>query len=434
MRIIPVITAILVAALLYGLIIERDKVLTFAKELSPVQTEGADAPDTPVAEVAPPAEAPAIDGVRVFAVHSEAQEIDSAVVLRGETEAMRQVDVQAETSGSVISDPIRRGSFVEAGQVLCQIDPGTRTATLDEVLARLAEAEAQRPQFEARIPEAQAQLAGASAALEEAQINANAAKQLSADGYASETRVKATQAAVRSAEASVSSAEAGLKSAAAGLDSLEASIQSARAAVLRAETDIERLTIRAPFAGVLESDTAELGSLLQSGMGSATCATIIQLDPIKLVGYVPETEIGRVTLGARAGARMTDGTTVVGDVTFVSRSADPLTRTFRVDITVDNSDLAIRDGQTAEIAIAAAGAKAHLLPQSSLTLNDEGELGVRTLEANNTVKFIPVNLLRDTRQGVFVSGLPDRVNIITVGQEYVIDGVTVAPTYEEVTQ
>jgi multidrug efflux system membrane fusion protein len=152
------------------------------------------------------------------------------------------------------------------------------------------------------------------------------------------------------------------------------------------------------------------------------------------VGFVPESDVARVTPGVSAGARLVSGREVTGQVTFVSRSADPLTRTFRVELTVANEDLAIRDGQTAEIAIAAEGAPAHLLAQSTLTLDDDGRLGVRSVAEDDTVAFLPVTLLRDTREGVWVTGLPETVDVITLGQEYVTDGVRVAPSFEEILQ
>ena len=100
-----------------------------------------------------------------------------------------------------------------------------------------------------------------------------------------------------------------------------------------------------------------------------------------------------------------------------------------MEIDVPNPDLSIRDGQTAEIAIAAAGVEAHLLPQSALTLNDDGTLGVRMINAENTVEFAAVDLLRDTPQGIWVTGLPAQANVIVMGQEYVTAGVTVTPTF-----
>lgn len=406
MKLIPLITALLVTAFLYFLVFERDELLAFA------QTNTA---DTDVAEQEPAetaAEPPKT--IRVFAMKSIARQIDSAVILRGQTEAARSVEVRAQTSGQIVSDPLRKGNYVNAGQLLCEIDVGTREATFAEATARLSEANA-------RVPEAKARLDEAIARLDEAKINDNAAAKLSAGGFASETRVASAQAAVRAAEAAVAAAKSGLQSTGAG-------IQSAEAAIASVQKDIDRLKITAPFEGLLETDTAELGSLLQPG---TLCATILQLDPIKLVGFVPETEVDRVEIGALAGARLAGGQEAQGRVTFLSRSADQTTRTFRVEIQVPNKDLTIRDGQTAEIIVAADGAMAHLLPQSALTLNDDGDLGVRTVNAESQAQFAALTLLRDTSEGVWVSGLPNEANVITVGQEYVIDGVAVIPTYEE---
>ncbi|SNR26990.1 efflux RND transporter periplasmic adaptor subunit [Puniceibacterium sediminis] len=437
MRVIPILTALIVAVVLYAVVIERDRLMQFAREMSPLGDETTEMQETsPTETVAEEtsADEPASGVVGVMALHSVAQEVDSAVVLRGETQALRAVDVQAETSGKVISDPLRKGTFVEKGQVLCKLDPGTSLADLAEAQGKLSEARARIPETEARIPEAVARVEEARALLQEAQINENAATKLSEGGFASDTRVAGAQAGKRSAEAAVSSAEAGLKAAQSGMQGVDAAIQSAEAAVARAQTEIDRLTIHAPFSGVLETDTAELGSLMQSQGGSALCATILQLDPIKLVGFVPELSVGRVEVGAPTRARLTEGGTIEGQVTFLSRSADSVTRTFRVEITVPNPDLALRAGQTAEIAIQAEGAPAHLVPQSALTLNDDGVLGVRTVDAEGLAEFMPVEVMRDTTQGVLLTGLPDSVNIITVGQEYVTDGVPVAPSYEDVIQ
>ena len=152
----------------------------------------------------------------------------------------------------------------------------------------------------------------------------------------------------------------------------------------------------------------------------------------KLVGFVPETEVDRVSLGAQAQARLAAGDReIAGTVTFISRASDPTTRTFQVEIEVPNPDLSIRDGQTAEIAIASAGVEAHLLPQSALTLNDNGTLGVRLIDAENTVDFAAVTLVRDTPEGIWVTGLPEQADVIVLGQEYVTAGVTVTPTFRD---
>ncbi|WP_171240567.1 efflux RND transporter periplasmic adaptor subunit [Ruegeria sp. HKCCA5491] len=407
MRLISIVNALLVVVALFLLVFERDTLFAIAgraeAEASP---SSADESEGSASENR--------NAIGVVAVRSVAREIDSAVLLRGQTKANRQVEVLAETTSTVISEPKRKGTFVESGDLLCELDPGTRPASLAEAMAGKLEAES-------RIPEAEARLEEAHALVAEAQINLTAAQKLSETGFGSETRRISSQAAMRSAEAGVKTAEAGLEATRAG-------IEAATAEVAAAEREIDRQTIEAPFKGLLESDTAELGSLMQPG---SLCATVIQLDPIKLVGFVPEAEVNRVIVGSEASAQLVTGLQVAGRVTFLSRSADETTRTFEVEITVPNPELAIRDGQTADIRISAEGAKAHLLPQSALTLNKEGQVGVRSVGQGDVADFFPVELLRDTSEGVWVGGLPETVDIIVVGQEFVTSGVSVKPTYRD---
>ena len=371
MRLFPLITAVAVAIALYFVVLDRDTLrqLASAPRETPVQQDGAAMDAVSGNKAAPVPAATRDDPVSVVVYRSTASRLDTAVAVRGQTQAVRQVDVRAETSARVISEPLQSGSRVEQDDILCRLDPGTSRAALSEAQARL----------------------------DEARINYRAAERLSEEGFTSETR------------------RAGMK----------AALQSAQAAVEEAERRISYLAIRAPFGGVLETDSAELGALLRSG---DLCATVIRLDPILLVGFIPETQIDRIEPGAAAQARLATGAEVSGTVTFISRVADPSTRTFRVEITVPNPDLAIRDGQTAEISIGTEGTRAHFLPGSALTLNNDGALGVRVVDEGNVARFRPVQLLRDTPDGVWVGGLPDEVDVIVVGQEYVVDGVRVAPT------
>ena len=394
-----------VALSLYALVFERARLLSFAD---------ADAAAEPAAVVQEAADAaPDERRVPVVAVRSRAREVDSAVRIRGQTEAARQVEVRAETQGLIVSEPLRKGAEVEAGQLLCRLEPGMREIELADAEARLLEAEARLPEAAARVAEAEARLA-------EAEINDNAARELSRGGFASDTRVAGTQAAVEAARAGIQSAQATLKAA-------ESGVKSAEAGVAAATDELGKLEIRAPFEGLLESDTAELGALLQPG---SLCATVIQLDPMKLVGFVPETEVENVEVGAMAGARLATGREVEGRVVFLSRAADETTRTFRVEIEAPNPDLSIRDGQTAEITVRGQGAEAHLLPQSALTLDDDGRLGYRVAQ-DGRAAFVPVRILRDTPEGVYVAGLPGTAEVIVTGQEFVTEGTAVDVTLRE---
>jgi multidrug efflux system membrane fusion protein len=414
-----------VAIILYFAIIDRERARTFLGLTNETATQD-------VLKTTATDEATIKPLIKVVAQHSSAQAIKSAVVLRGQTEAARQVEVRSETSATVISPPLPSGTFIEAGQLLCKLDPGTRGALFAEAKSRLAEANSRLSEAKSRIPESRARVIEARARLDEANVNQNAAVKLSEDGFATDTRVKGADAAVAAAEASVEAAKSGLSAATSGILSAEAGIESAMAGIAAAEKELSRLEITAPFKGLLEAKTAELGSLLQPG---SLCATIIQLDPIKLVAFVPETEVNRIEMGALAGGRLAaGGDEIRGVVTFLSHAADPTTRTFRVEIEVPNPDLTIRDGQTAEILIGASGTTAHLLPQSALTLNNDGALGLRVINAEGVVRFQTVQLLRDTVDGVWLTGLPEKLDVIVVGQEYVTAGVRVAPTFRELSQ
>ena len=439
MRIFSIITAILVMATLYLLVFERERVIQFAAGTESAQSSQATADstaepgdNTTTADGSAPDDATdSEDLISVVVQTSTADDIANAVLVRGRTEAARQVQVRSETSGKVVSVPRPKGTTVTQGEILCQLDPGTREISLLEAEARLTQALARLPEAKAGLPAARARLAEAEARLAEAELNLRAAERLSEDGFASETRLATARAGFESARAAVETARSGVASSESAVEAARAGVQSAQAGVAAAKREIARLKIAAPFAGLLESDSAETGTLLQPG---ALCATVIQLDPIKLVGFVPEIDVARVKTGVPAGGRLATGKEIAGQVTFVSRSADPVTRTFRVEIEVPNPGGAIRDGQTAEILISSDGTAAHLLPLSSLTLNDAGDLGVRAVVEGNRVKFMPVEVVRDTTEGIWVSGLPPVVDVIVVGQEYVVDGVEVVPVYRELSQ
>jgi len=336
--------------------------------------------------------------VSVLVQKSNEQEVTNGILLRGQTEAFKSVQVKAETSGSVISQPIRKGTFVKNGELLCELEVGTKSDVLSEAKVALAlsldELDASIHQYELRVQAAERQ------------------KSLLKRGVG-------TEAAVEAAELSASSAETQSLSKRQAVANVEARIN-------RATTELNHTKIIAPFDGLLESDTAEYGDFMQTG---APCGTLLALNPIKLIGYATETQVSKIEVNTTAGARLISGDTVSGTVSFISRSADPTTRTFLVETTVPNENYEIREGSTADIYISLSGAKGHLLPQSSLTLNSSGVLGVR-IALNDKAKFIPINIIRDAEEGVWVTGLPDTVDVIIVGQEYVTDNSNIKVSYK----
>ena len=180
--------------------------------------------------------------------------------------------------------------------------------------------------------------------------------------------------------------------------------------------------IVAPFSGYLETLRVEEGDFLNTG---AVCAALIDPDPMLIVADIAEKDIAQVQLGSEARAKLISGRYISGEVTFIASSADKNTRTFRVEISVDNKDRTIRDGVSAEIYIKGKEEAAHKISPAILSLNDQGKLGVRTVTADNRVEFKEINILEDTNSGMWVSGLGEEARIITLGQEYVFQGQTV---------
>ena len=304
------------------------------------------------------------------------------VPLRGRTQAKASVGAVAETAGIVDAVHVTKGQTVAVGDLLCTLDQGTRAAA---------------------VAQAQAGLEQANAGLAQAQSDYDTNAELRAKGLAAPNTARQLEVALTGAKAAISSAQAALDN---------------------AQAELERTEIHAKVAGVVQDPLVVAGAML--GMGQP-CATIVQLDPMVFIGQVPEARIGLAKLGLPAKIKTITNQEVEGKVTFISATADAATRSFPIEIELPNADGAIRDGITATATVTMGTAPAHLLPQSVLTLNDDGVLGISSV-VEGSVKFLPVTIASDTREGVWVLGLPLSVDIITVGQEYVVDGQAVDAT------
>ena len=293
----------------------------------------------------------------------------SEVVMRGRTESARSVVVRSETAGVVAQTPAVEGSFVGRGAVLCRLSVDARQASVDQ----------------------------ARATLRSRQLQQQAARELAQKGYRSQTQVLESQA---------------------GLD-------GATAGVRAAEIALSQVNIRAPFAGVFDKRDAEVGTYLAPGQ---PCGTVIELNPLLIVGDVPETEAGKLRVGAPATARLVDGQMITGRVRYVAREADAQTRTYRVEVTAANPRMDVRSGLSAEVRVGAGAAPTHLVPVSALVLDSGGRQGVRHVLADNRVAFAPIVVAEETAEGVWVRGLSGQPRVITVGQSYVTDGQKVSVT------
>jgi len=293
------------------------------------------------------------------------------VLLKGKTEANRVVNLRAEVGGVAKSLPVDKGTLVQAGTVICQLDVEDR---------------------ELRVAEAKA-------AVDQAQIEYDGAQRLKSGGYQSETAIA----------------------------SAKARLEAAKADLLRRQLDLEKTAIKAPFAGVVDERPVELGTLVRVG---DTCATILDLDPLLLTAQVSEQEIVHISKGRELMGRLINGEKVSGKIRYVSRNSDDITRTFRIEAEVSNPEQILPSGITAEMQVFTGEVMAHLIPASLLVLDDNGELGIRVLDEQNFVRSYNVELVGDDANGVWITGLPDTTILITVGQEYVSIGEQVEVAWE----
>ncbi len=130
MKFIHILTALLVSAFIYAIVIERDALLAYAGAESETEISNNEA------DISAPTTVP------VVTMHSIEREVQSGIVLRGTTQAARRIDMRAESSGRVVSQPLPAGTAVSEGQVLCELDAGVLEAQLAEAVAQLANATA----------------------------------------------------------------------------------------------------------------------------------------------------------------------------------------------------------------------------------------------------------------------------------------------------
>lgn len=182
--------------------------------------------------------------------------------------------------------------------------------------------------------------------------------------------------------------------------------------------ELNRTEVKAPFAGYIEQ-IVKPGNFLERGQ---VCATIIQLDPISFIAGVPEYDINKVRIGQNVGVKLVTGQTIKGKLTFVSKSASPDTRTFVVESQIPNPAGSVKDGLTANMTIEIDKVMAHKISPSILLLNDEGKLGIRIVTENNAAMFKEINILEDSEDGLWVTNIPNIVEIIIQGQGFVEDG------------
>ncbi len=298
--------------------------------------------------------------------HQVAEEVTRNIIVNGRTAPARVVELNAETDGRVIKVGAERGNRFESGDVIVQLDERDRRA-------RLAQAEA---------------------TVKQRQLEFEARARLKGDSYVSEAQ----------------------------LQEADALLEAANAELTRAQLDIDYMLIRAPFDGALQERHVEVGDFVKLG---DPVATIVDERTLIVRASVAEYEAHFVTKGGPGSSRLATGQTVHGTIRYVAPVADEATRTFNVELEIDNMDGELKAGITAELIIPAETLYAQKVSPSLLTLDDDGNLGIKTVNESGIVEFHKADVAMSSSEGVWIAGLPYSATIITVGQGFVTEGATV---------
>jgi membrane fusion protein, multidrug efflux system len=302
---------------------------------------------------------------RVSVIDSRIEPRTRSLVLSGRTEADKKMMLMARADGTIAELKVRRGSMVKEGDVIAVLSDEAR---------------------EARVMQAKAMLL---------QRKTELAAKMKLVEQGTMPKLEAVN--------------------------LETQFKAAEAGLAAAEAEKDRSVVRAPWSGIVNDVPVEVGQAVLQMMGKEI-AQIVSIDPILAVVEVAERNLAGVHLGGVAEVRLVTGKKANGKVRFISKSASASTRTYRVDVEIPNADGSIPDGITAEVAIPLAPVPATRVARSALTFSSSGELGVRLVDAGSKVAFVPVSLVEDQQEFMWVAGIADGARVIVQGQDFVREG------------
>jgi|SRR5690554_2963934 len=301
-----------------------------------------------------------------------AKRVQLELTVQGHVEPNREVVIRSDIAGRIAEVLVKEGQWVKAGTVLVRMDTEDR----------------------------EIRLAKEKALLESRQKAYQRVQSLAKDNFQSKSDIEDRFAALKAAEASVA----------------------------QIELEIKQLAIRAPFAGTIDMRMVEKGAYV---VANGEIARFVDNNPLVVAVPVAQQNIQKVAKGSKVLVRFATGEEKTGTLRYISPLANQSTRTFRVEVEVDNADSAIPAGISAEAVIPTGEIMGHFVSPAILSLDEDGQIGVKTVEEDNVVAFYPITILQSSTKGVWVKGLPESAKIITVGQGFVESGVQVKVSMEE---
>lgn len=305
---------------------------------------------------------------RVEIMARDASDFAPRLLVQGQLKAEYEVELRARHSGQVASLPVSQGSRVAKGDVLLEIDQQALPARLNQAQSELSLA--------------QAELDGA--------------ERLRTRSMISETEYLRMQS----------------------------QLSRARAEVATLRRELEDTRPQAPFAGRLDRLDVDPGDELQSG---ETWGLLIEDNRLIAKGWVPQRQALGLDVGLPATVRLLDGSELNGVLSNISRRADDATRSFAIEVMLDNPEQRRLAGASATIELTLPTRRVHRVSPGLLSLNPEGQLALKHLDDQDRVVLTPVELVSSDADQARVAGLPEHIRLITLGAGFVAPGEKVEP-------
>lgn len=312
------------------------------------------------------------DGLRKVQVERlKGDLIERMISISGKTAANRSVELKSEISSTIKKVHKQKGERVRKGDLIVELD------------AR---------DWPERVAQNKANV-------RQRQIEHNSAQSLFKKGLINEAQIAQTETALADARANLTNAKLNLKA----------------------------TRISAPFDGIVDQRFVELGDYVQE---NSPVVKVLDFSPYLVIGHAAEKDASFINIGDRAQATLITGDVVNGSIRFIAAEADSDTRTFPIEMVIDNPSGTMTSGLTAKINIAQPKQFAHRISPALLILDDQGHLGLKGLTLDNKVAFYGIEILKAENTGIWVTGLEEEAQVIIVGQGFVDIGEEVSPVYK----
>jgi membrane fusion protein (multidrug efflux system) len=205
-----------------------------------------------------------------------------------------------------------------------------------------------------------------------------------------------------------------------------------KAELKRLDTLLNYARLTAPFDGVVTARYADPGAFIPAATSSSAVenAALLQIADFRKVRVevdVPEVDVTRVRVGliAEVHRESSPDANLVGKVSRFAYALNPMTKTMKVEIDIDNPDLILRPGMMATVSIDIESREGVLtVPASSLVL-EKGNTFLFVVRDNKAAR-VPVEIGFDDGKAVeIISGLSEQDAVIHAGKQKISHGQSI---------